>query len=136
MTLTVPPPRPENVIIHDYPICWRDVAIWLDTEGTAAIYLHHGRYESLVHIAQKEREPLLKLRDFVISHHIRCKVRTSGKTTGLYVLEIRPVLSQAAFLASVRPFLMTRNKCQSVDQVMKFLQERAKIGRRRKGLIS
>jgi len=54
----------------------------------------------------------------------------------MYVLEVRPVLSQAAFLAAVRPLLMTRKKSESVDREMTFLKERSKIGRRRKGLIS
>jgi hypothetical protein len=90
----------------------------------------------MVDIAQKEREPLQKLCDFVRSQGIHCKVRTAGKTNGMYVLEVRPVLSQAAFLAAVRPFLMTRNKSESADRVTTFLKERSKIGRRRKGLIS
>jgi hypothetical protein len=54
----------------------------------------------------------------------------------MFVLEVRPVLSQAAFLAAVRPLLMARNKSESADRVMAFLKERTKIGRRRKVLIS
>jgi len=108
----------------------------LDTEGSTSIYGHHGRYGSVVHAAQKEREPPLKLCYFIRSQGIHRKVRTAEKTIGMYVLEGRPVLSNAAFLAAVRPFLMTRNKCESVDLVMLFLKERAKTGRRRKGLIS
>jgi hypothetical protein len=30
----------------------------------------------------------------------------------MYVLEVKPVLSQAAFLSSVRPLLMTRKKSE------------------------
>ncbi len=129
-------PKTSHVVVSDFPITWRDVAIWLDTEGSASIYRHHGRPESLVHTAQKEREPLQRLCDFVRSQGIRCKVRTAGKTNGMYVLEVSPVLSPAAFLAAVRPLLMTRNKSESADRVMTFLKERSKIGRRRKVLIS
>ena len=136
LNLTMIAEKLHDVIVSDHPISWRDVAIWLDTEGSASIYIHHGRNESVVHMSQKEREPLLKLCDFVRNQGLHCKVRTAGKTNGMYVLEVRPVLSQAAFLAAVRPFLMTRNKCESVDRVMLFLKERAKIGRLRKGLIS
>jgi hypothetical protein len=134
--LTRLPSQTSRGFVSDIPITWRDVAIWLDTEGSASIYRHHGRYESVVHIAQKEREPLQKLCDFVKSQGIRCKVRTAGKTNGMFVLEVRPIVSQAAFLASVRPLLMTRNKSESVDRVILFLKQRANTGRRRKGLIS
>ena len=111
--LTRPSRRILNGVTSDFPVTWRDVAIWLDTGGSASIYRHHARYESVIHIAQKEREPLQRLCDFVKSQGIRCKVRTAGKTNGMYVLEVRPVLSQAAFLAAVRPLLMTRNKIKS-----------------------
>jgi len=54
----------------------------------------------------------------------------------MFVLEVRPVLSQIAFLRAVRPLLMTRNKIESVDRVNAFLEERSKKGRLRKMLIS
>ena len=128
--------KKSSTVVSEIPVTWRDVAIWLDTEGSASIYRHHGRLESVVHIAQKEREPLRRLCDFVKSQGIRCKVRTAGKTNGMFVVEVRPVLSQMAFLRAVRPLLMTRNKIESVDRVLAFLEERSKKGRLRKTLIS
>ena len=124
---------PETKII-EWPITWRDVAIWLDTEGTAAIYKHHGRLESVIHIAQKERAPLEVLRAFVASQGIVCKVRTSGKSTGMHVLEIKPVISQFEFLVSVRPYMMTVRQSRRVDRLIEFLRERRRVKRRRKGL--
>lgn len=127
-------PSQSSSVIWDIPITWRDVAIWLDTEGTAYIYLHHSRRESVIEIAQKDREPLDRLCRFLKSQGIRCKVRTAGK--GTHILEVRPVLSQLAFIRAVRPLLMTRRKREQVDRLFQFLTERGKVGRRRKGLIT
>jgi hypothetical protein len=54
----------------------------------------------------------------------------------MFAVEVRPVLSQMAFLSAVGPLLMARNKSESAHRVMALLEKRSKVGRRRKVLIS
>ena len=140
-------------VVSEPTINWQTIADWIDTEGSIDSTINHQRRRKSgglspyinrsIMIIQKDREPLDKLAEFLVSQGVNISVRfmkpsrTSFRRTPYFRLAIYGLEKLDYVIAKASPYFITEKSRRQVrryhrfrhataDELRLFLQIRAK----------
>lgn len=97
---------------------WRDIAAWVDTEGS--IHANQTKGSRYLRIGQKEKKIIQQIWTFLKSHSIECSMFLD-ENTGVYYVSVDRTDHIALVIKNVEPFIRTENKKREIDAFRKFL---------------
>ncbi len=104
---------------------WKDVASWVDTEGTILIHTNRGgRYD--VAICQKERKVMEELGRYLYREHFPVSMNLQ-KNTGVYTLHVSGAENVARLTKEIEPYIRTENKKEEIDALKESLMKPRKL---------
>lgn len=96
---------------------WRDIAAWMDTEGSIYAAELGSRY---LRIGQKEERIIQQICAFLSNNSIECSMFLD-ENTGVYYVSVDRTNQIAKVIKNVEPFIRTENKKREIAAFKEYL---------------